>query len=95
MKRRCLLKRKSQTDVPTKNPAPKKVKKKQKSLTIQNNVNHDQKIIESLHYFHIIFYFSFYKFVNKVLNPIHILLIANPYTYTDGMFSIIKNHIAQ
>jgi hypothetical protein len=33
---------------------------------------------------------SSYKIVNKVLNPIHILLITNPYTYTHGMFSIMK-----
>ncbi len=42
--RRCLLKRKAQTDV----PAPKS-QNKQQTLTYQNNVNHDQKIIEQLY----------------------------------------------
>jgi hypothetical protein len=46
--RRCLLKRKAQTDVPAPNPAPKS-QNKQQTLTYQNNVNHDQKRIEQLY----------------------------------------------
>ena len=81
------MKRKAQTDVPAPNPAPKN----SKQTTDPNEPKQRKKGLNNFTSFILIFsLFSSYKFVNKVLNPIHILLITNPYTYTHRMFSIMK-----